>query len=63
MAHRTERFKTDGGYVLTRYAIVGDVEVRRRDDLRGCWEVNGQVYGDRAEALTAAEAYLDTLQG
>ena len=38
------------------------MEVLRRDDLRGCWEVMGKVYGSREEAYDAAERVLDALQ-
>lgn len=58
----TDRVKTDDGYHFTRFTQVGDVEVLRRDDLRGCWEVMGKVYGSREEAYDAAERVLDALQ-
>ena len=57
----TDRVKTDDGYHFIRLVQVGDVEVLRRDDLRGCWEVNGTVYGSREEAYDAAERVLDSL--
>ena len=55
----TDRVKTDDGYHFTRFAMTGEVDVLRRDDLRGCWEVNGTVYGSREEAYDAAERALD----
>jgi hypothetical protein len=55
----TDRVKTDDGYHFTRFTVSGEAEVLRRDDLRGCWEVNGTVYGSREEAFEAAEQMLD----
>jgi hypothetical protein len=53
-----EKVKTDEGYHLTAYAITGEVAVLRRDDLRGCWEVTGEVFGSREEAFSYAEGLL-----
>lgn len=55
----TDRIKTDDGYHLVRYVQVGEVEVIRRDDLRGVWWTCGGMYATRDAALEAAEAFLD----
>lgn len=62
----TDHIKTDEGYHLVRYAVVGEVDVVRRDDLRGIWEVtdgNGimRLYPDREAAFLGAEHALDAM--
>lgn len=59
----TDTIKTENGYHLIRYAVVGEIEVIKRDDLRGIWQVedNEKVwfYPDRETAFAAAEGMLD----
>lgn len=59
----TDTIKTDNGYHLIRYAVVAEIEVIKRDDLRGIWQVedNEKVwfYPDRETAFAAAEGMLD----
>jgi len=58
----TDYIKTDEGYHLVRYAVVAEVDVHRRDDLRGIWEVdNGTMYPDRQTAFDEAERRLDQM--
>lgn len=55
---RIERHRAENGTMFTLVEVVDEVLAIRRDDLRGCWEVNGTVYATRDEAYAVAEANL-----
>lgn len=59
---RTLRTRTDNGMHFARTVISAEVALIRRDDLRGVWEVEGEMFATRDAAYEAAEAALDRME-
>lgn len=59
MDTRIETTRIDGGYVVTKLAVVAEVAITRRDDLRGVWQCDGTFYATRELAQEAAERALE----